>query len=61
MIENLVRYALKNKMPLIMVFLGICIFGGLALSKLPINSFPDISPKLVQVFGELVLQLEELL
>jgi len=52
MIENLVKYALKNKMPLIMGFLGICILGVLALSKMPINSFPDISPKLVQVFGE---------
>jgi len=52
MIEKLVRYALRNKMPVVMVFLGICILGALSLSKLPINAFPDISPKLVQVFGE---------
>lgn len=52
MIEKLVRYALRNKMEVVMVFLGICILGALSLSKLPINAFPDISPKLVQVFGE---------
>jgi heavy metal efflux system protein len=52
MIEKLVRYALRNKLLVVVVFLGICILGTLSLSKLPINAFPDISPKLVQVFGE---------
>lgn len=52
MIEYLMRRVLENRMPVIMLFIAICIIGGMALTKLPIDAFPDISPNLVQIFGE---------
>ena len=52
MIENLLKHALKHKLPVFMIFLAICALGCLALFNLPIDAFPDISPNLVQVFCE---------
>jgi cobalt-zinc-cadmium resistance protein CzcA len=52
MIERLVRSALKYKYPIFIIFLALCILGSWALFTLPIDAFPDISPNLVQVFGE---------
>ena len=52
MIEHLVKYALKYRLTVVMAFLAVCVFGSWALVSLPIDAFPDISPNLVQVFGE---------
>ncbi|MBW1897512.1 MAG: efflux RND transporter permease subunit [Deltaproteobacteria bacterium] len=52
MIERLVEWALKYKIPILIIFVAICILGSWALFSLPIDAFPDISPNLVQVFGE---------
>ena len=52
MIERLVGRALKYKYPIFIIFLAVCILGSWALFSLPIDAFPDISPNLVQVFGE---------
>ena len=52
MIERLVKGALKHKLSILIIFLAICILGSWALFSLPIDAFPDISPNLVQVFGE---------
>lgn len=52
MIERLVEGALKYKLPILIIFLAVCVMGLWALFNLPIDAFPDISPNLVQVFGE---------
>ncbi|MCP4708039.1 MAG: efflux RND transporter permease subunit, partial [Planctomycetes bacterium] len=52
MIEHLVKYALKFKLPVLMIFLAVCAMGCWSLLSLPIDAFPDISPNLVQIFGE---------
>jgi len=52
MIERLVKWALKYKIPILIIFVAICALGSWALFTLPIDAFPDISPNLVQVFGE---------
>lgn len=52
MIERLVEWALKYKIPILIIFVLICALGSWALFNLPIDAFPDISPNLVQVFGE---------
>jgi cobalt-zinc-cadmium resistance protein CzcA len=52
MIEHLIKGALKYKYPILIIFLAVSILGSWALFSLPIDAFPDISPNLVQVFGE---------
>jgi cobalt-zinc-cadmium resistance protein CzcA len=52
MIERLVEWALKYKLPILIIFVAVCALGCWALFSLPIDAFPDISPNLVQVFGE---------
>ncbi|MFC2157463.1 efflux RND transporter permease subunit [Acidobacteriota bacterium] len=52
MIERLVQWALKYKLPILIIFVAVCVLGSWALFSLPIDAFPDISPNLVQVFGE---------
>ena len=49
MIDRILAFSLKNR--LLVALLGIGILGGgaLALTKLPIDAFPDVSPVLVQV------------
>jgi cobalt-zinc-cadmium resistance protein CzcA len=52
MIERLVAWALKYKLPILIIFVAVCALGSWALFTLPVDAFPDISPNLVQVFGE---------
>jgi len=52
MIERLVKWSLKYKIPILIIFLAVCVLGIWSLLTLPIDAFPDISPNLVQVFGE---------
>jgi len=52
MIERLVEWSLKYKIPILIIFVAVCALGSWALFNLPIDAFPDISPNLVQVFGE---------
>ena len=49
MIDRILAASLKNR--LLVVLLAIAVLGGgaLALSRLPIDAFPDVSPVLVQV------------
>ena len=52
MIDRILEYSLKNR--LLIVLLAVAVLGGgaLALTKLPIDAFPDVSPTLVQVITE---------
>ncbi|MFC1572285.1 efflux RND transporter permease subunit [Candidatus Eisenbacteria bacterium] len=52
MISAVLQFALKYRLLVSVFFLGVCAAGVLALPKIPIDAFPDISPNLVQVFGE---------
>ncbi len=53
MITRLIQFSLRNKLLIVLGFLGVSAAGVFSLSKLPIDAFPDISPNLVQVFAEL--------
>ena len=52
MIDRILEFSLKNR--LLVVILSIAVMGGglIALSKLAIDAFPDVSPVLVQVITE---------
>ena len=52
MIERLLAFSLKNRLLIVLMSLGVLGGGALALTKLPIDAFPDVSPVLVQVVTE---------
>ena len=52
MIERLLAFSLKNRLLIILMSVGILGGGVYALSRLPIDAFPDVSPVLVQVVTE---------
>lgn len=53
MISSIVSFALRYRFLVLLLFLAVCVGGIYALSNMPIDAFPDISPNLVQVFAEL--------
>ena len=52
MIDRILEFSLKNRLLVILFALGVLGGGGLALAKLPIDAFPDVSPVLVQIITE---------
>ena len=52
MIEKIIHLSHKYRLLVVILFLGICAGGIYSLVRLPVDAFPDISPKLVQVFAE---------
>ena len=52
MIDRILELALRNRLLVILLSLGLIGGGMVALSRLPIDAFPDVSPTLVQVMTE---------
>ena len=52
MIDRILAFSLKNRLLVVLLSLGVLSGGALALSRLPIDAFPDVSPVLVQVITE---------
>ena len=52
MIANVIRFSLKYRLLIVLLFIVICAAGVYSLMHIPIDAFPDISPNLVQVFAE---------
>ena len=50
--DKLLAFSLKNRLLIILMSIGIMGGGVYALSRLPIDAFPDVSPVLVQVVTE---------
>jgi cobalt-zinc-cadmium resistance protein CzcA len=52
MIDRILEFSLKNRLLVVLLALGVVGGGTFALTRLPIDAFPDVSPTLVQVFTE---------
>jgi len=52
MIDRILAFSLKNRLLIIVMAIGVLGGGAYALTKLPIDAFPDVSPTLVQVVTE---------
>lgn len=52
MIDRILAFSLKNRLLVMLMAVGVIGGGILALTKLPIDAFPDVSPTLVQVSTE---------
>ena len=49
MIENILRLSIRQRLVVLIVVLGVCIFGVQSLLKLPIDAVPDITNNQVQI------------
>src|SRR5438552_926704 len=49
MIDRILGFSLRNRLFAVLFALGVLSGGAAALSKLPIDAFPDVSPVLVQI------------
>jgi heavy metal efflux system protein len=49
MIDRIIEFSLRNRLLVTLLSLGVLGGGAFALSRLPIDAFPDVSPVLVQV------------
>ena len=52
MIERLIAFSLKNRLLIVLMTIGVLGGGAIALTRLPIDAFPDVSPVLVQIVTE---------
>jgi cobalt-zinc-cadmium resistance protein CzcA len=52
MIDRLLEFALRNRLLVTLLAVGTIGAGGLALARIPIDAFPDVSPVLVQIITE---------
>ena len=52
MIERLLAFSLKNRLLIVLMAIGVLAGGAFALTRLPIDAFPDVSPVLVQIVTE---------
>jgi len=52
MIDRILEFSLRNRLLVVLLSIGILGVGSLALARLPIDAFPDVSPVLVQVITE---------
>ncbi len=50
MIDAIVRYALNNRLMVLVAVFGLAIGGYLSLKQLAVDAFPDATPALVQIF-----------
>jgi len=52
MLNTLIDISLKYKLLVITIFLAICAFGFKAYQDIPVDAFPDITPKQVVIYTE---------
>ena len=52
MLDKLIELSLKYKILVIVAFIAISLFGYKAYTEIPIDAFPDITPKQVVIYTE---------
>ena len=52
MIERVIAFSLTNRLLVVLMTVGVLGGGAFALTRLPIDAFPDVSPVLVQIVTE---------
>ena len=52
MIDRIIEFSIRNRLLIMLFSIGVIGGGVLALAKLPIDAFPDVSPTLVQIVTE---------
>ena len=50
MLEQIIKRVLKNRLTIFLLVAAVAVYGYFSFREVPIDSFPDVSPPLVQVF-----------
>lgn len=50
MLEQIIERVLKNRLTIFLMVIAVAVYGYFSFQDVPIDSFPDVSPPLVQVF-----------
>ena len=50
MLEQIIEKVLKNRLTILILVVAVALYGYFSFRDVPIDSFPDVSPTLVQVF-----------
>src|SRR5690554_306106 len=50
MINSMIRYALHNRLLVLVAIIGIAVAGYFSYNKLAVDAFPDATPTMVQVY-----------
>lgn len=49
MLDNIIRFSIKNKLIIGIMTLGLLVWGSWSLSRLPLDAVPDITNNQVQI------------
>src|ERR1700743_40923 len=52
MIHHAVKFALRQKLLILLVVGFICVAGGLSYEHMPVDAYPDLSPPLVEIITQ---------
>src|ERR1700712_4343041 len=52
MIHHVVRFALRQKLLILLIVVFVCIGGGLSYEHMPVDAYPDLSPPRVQIITQ---------
>ncbi|MEF8793894.1 efflux RND transporter permease subunit [Thiohalorhabdus sp.] len=50
MIERLINLALRNRLMVLVLVAGLAVAGTMSFNRVPIDSFPDVTPPMVQIY-----------
>ncbi|MFA9460274.1 efflux RND transporter permease subunit [Thiohalorhabdus sp. Cl-TMA] len=50
MIERLINLALRNRLMVLVLVAGLAVAGYMSFNRVPIDSFPDVTPPMVQIY-----------
>jgi cobalt-zinc-cadmium resistance protein CzcA len=49
-IERLINLALRNRLMVLVLVIGLAVAGYMSFNRVPIDSFPDVTPPMVQIY-----------
>ena len=52
MINHVVRFALRQKLLILLVVAFICVGGGMSFEHMPVDAYPDLSPPMVEIITQ---------
>jgi cobalt-zinc-cadmium resistance protein CzcA len=52
LINHVVRFALRQKLLVLLVVLFICVGGGMSFEHMPVDAYPDLSPPIVEIITQ---------
>ncbi|MFY9316083.1 MAG: CusA/CzcA family heavy metal efflux RND transporter [Burkholderiales bacterium] len=52
MLDSIVAISLRYRLLVLVLFAGLAVYGGFALTRVPVDAFPDVTPNQVNIYTE---------